>query len=138
CRRRFLLAGVAAGEAVLDLGCGEGEFSAALARAGARPVGVDVADAALRRARGRHPGLDFRPAGPSEPLPLADGSVDVVWASEVLGFVVDTARTLSEVRRVLRPEGRLLVTTPAHGRLRTLVRGLDRDLDPLGPALRFY
>jgi ubiquinone/menaquinone biosynthesis C-methylase UbiE len=137
-RRRFLLADVSAGEAVLDLGCGEGAFSALLAEAGAWPIGVDVAEAALRRARKRHPELDLRHAAPGEPLPLEDGAVDIVWASEVLAFVVDTARTLSEVRRVLRPEGRLLVTTPAHGRLRALVRGLDGDLDPLGPALRFY
>jgi len=137
-RRGFLLAHVAFGEAVLDLGCGEGAFSAGLAAAGARPVGVDVAGEALRRARERHPGLDFRRAAPGEPLPLEDGAVDVVWASEVLAFVPDTARVLAEVRRVLRPEGRLLVTTPAHGRVRGLVRGLDTDLDPLGPALRFY
>ena len=64
--------------------------------------------------------------------------MDIVWASEVLAFVPDTARVLSEVRRVLGRGGRLLVTTPSHGRVRTLVRGLGADLDPLGPALRFY
>jgi ubiquinone/menaquinone biosynthesis C-methylase UbiE len=137
-RRGFLLAHVAPGDAVLDLGCGEGAFSAALAEAGARPVGVDVAEAALRRARERHPELDFRRAAPGEPLPLEDAAVDAVWASEVLAFVPDTARVLSEVRRVLRPEGQLLVTTPSHSRIRALLRGLDDDLDPVGPALRFY
>lgn len=137
-RRGFLLAHVAPEDAVLDLGCGEGAFSAVLAGAGGRPVGVDVAEAALRRARELHPDLDFRRAAPGEPLPLDDGAVDVVWASEVLAFVPDSARVLSEVRRVLRPGGRLLVTTPFHGRVRALVRGLDADLDPLGAALRFY
>jgi ubiquinone/menaquinone biosynthesis C-methylase UbiE len=137
-RRRFLMAHVEPGQTVLDLGCGEGAFTALLAKAGAQPVGVDVADEALRRARTGHADLDFRRAGPGEPLPLADGSVDLVWASEVLAFVPDTAHVLSEVRRVLRSEGRILVTTPAHGRVRALVHGLDRDLDPLGPALRFY
>jgi len=137
-RRGFLLDHVTRGDAVLDLGCGEGAFTAALAEAGARPVGVDVAEAALERARELHPDLDFRRAGPGEPLPLDDAAVDVVWASEVLAFVPDTARVLSEVRRVLRPEGALLVTTPNHGRCRPLVRVLAADLDPLGPALRFY
>jgi SAM-dependent methyltransferase len=137
-RRRFLIEHVTRGAAVLDLGCGEGAFTAVLAEAGARPVGVDVAEAALERARERHPDLDFRRASPGEPLPLEDGAVDVVWASEVLAFVPDTARVLSEVRRVLRPEGALLVTTPNHGRVRALARGLTGDLDPLGPALRFY
>jgi ubiquinone/menaquinone biosynthesis C-methylase UbiE len=137
-RRDFLLGHVAPGDDVLDLGCGEGAFAAALAEAGARPIGVDVAPAALERAHARHPDLDLRLAAPGEPLPLGDGIVDVVWASEVLAFVPDTARVLSEVRRVLRPDGRLLVTTPNHGRVRALVRGLSADLDPLGPALRFY
>jgi ubiquinone/menaquinone biosynthesis C-methylase UbiE len=137
-RRRFLLEHVARGHTVLDLGCGEGAFTAALAGVGARPIGVDVSEVALRRARERHPDLDLRAAAPGGQLPLEDGAVDVVWASEVLAFVPDTARVLSEVRRVLRPEGRLLVTTSSHGRLRALVRGLDADLDPLGPALRFY
>jgi ubiquinone/menaquinone biosynthesis C-methylase UbiE len=137
-RLGFLLAQVESGDAVLDLGSGEGAFTAALAEVGARPVGVDVAEAALSRARERHPDLDFRRAAPGEALPLDDAAVDVVWASEVLAFVPDTARMLSEVRRVLRPEGRLLVTTPSHGRVRALVRGLEADLDPLGPALRFY
>jgi ubiquinone/menaquinone biosynthesis C-methylase UbiE len=52
------------------------------------------------------------------PLPFKDNSFDVVWASEVIEHVADTARWLSEVRRVLAPSGRLLVTTPSHGRLR--------------------
>lgn len=137
-RRNLLLAHAAPGDDVLDLGCGEGAFAAALAGAGARPIGVDVAAAALERARERHPDLDLRRAAPGEPLPLEDASVDLVWASEVLAFVPDTAHVLSEVRRVLRPEGRLLVTTPNHSRVRALMRGLSGDLDPLGPALRFY
>jgi len=137
-RRGFLLAHVQAGQTVLDLGCGEAAFTAELVQAGARAIGVDVAEAAVRRARERHPDLDLRRASPGEPLPLEDAAVDVVWASEVLAFVPDTTRTLSEVRRVLRPDGHLLVTTPAHGRIQALVRGLDHALDPLGPALRFY
>jgi len=137
-RRDFLLANVAPGDDVLDLGSGDGSFSAALAEAGARPVAVDVSAAAVDRARARHPALDVRHAPAGAPLPLDDAAVDVAWASEVLAFVPDTARLLSEVRRVLRPAGRLLVTTPYHGRVRTLVRGLGEDFDPVGPTLRHY
>lgn len=137
-RLRFLLAHVARGDAVLDLGCGEGAFSVALAAAGARPVGVDVSVTALERAHARHPQLDLRRAPPGGSLPLADGEVGVVWASEVLGFVADTAHMLSEVRRVLAPAGCLLVTTPCHGRAKVLVRGLGDEFDPVGPTLRFY
>ncbi len=69
-RRAFLLDNVSAGDTVLDLGCGTGEFSAALAGAGAVPIGVDVAAEALRRAAERTPGLDLRLWSDGDPLPL--------------------------------------------------------------------
>src|SRR5712664_1569017 len=62
-RRRFLLDRVKPGDRALDLGCGDGVFTAELAAAGARPVGADVAEAALERARANHPDLDFRLVG---------------------------------------------------------------------------
>ncbi|HWI07422.1 MAG TPA: class I SAM-dependent methyltransferase [Solirubrobacteraceae bacterium] len=114
-RRAFLLGQVRPGDSVLDLGCGAGEFSAELLQAGCMPVGVDVAREALRRAQERLPGADLRLWADGEPLPLDDASVDAVWAGEVIEHVVDVAPWLSEVRRVLRPQGTLLVTTPHHG-----------------------
>jgi ubiquinone/menaquinone biosynthesis C-methylase UbiE len=137
-RRSFLLSAVNSGDRALDLGCGAGDFTAALAGAGANAVGVDVAEAALVRARTRHPGLDFRLAAIDCPLPFEDNAFDVVWASEVIEHVADTARWLSEVRRVLAPRGTLLVTTPSHGRLRVALGGIDRFSDPLGDHLHLY
>ena len=72
------------------------------------------------------------------PLPVEDASFDLVWASEVIEHVADTARWLSEVRRVLVPRGRLLLTTPSHGRLRVAVGGVERFSDPLGDHLHLY
>lgn len=140
-RRGFLLARVQPGDRVLDVGCADGSFCAELARAGARPLGIDVAARAVGRARERHPGLSFEVVEAHGPWPLQDASFDVVWASEVIEHVADTARWLSEVRRVLRPAGRLLVTTPNHGRLRRTAMALTRfesHFDPLGQHLRFY
>lgn len=137
-RRRFLLAEVRAGERALDMGFGAGDFTAALAEAGARPLGVEVAEAALERATSRHPELDFRLVPIEGPLPLEDCSFELVWASEVIEHVIDTARWLSEVRRVLAPGGRLLVTTPSHGRLRVALLGLERFSEPLGDHLHLY
>jgi SAM-dependent methyltransferase len=137
-RRGFLAETVRAGERALDLGCGAGDFTAALAKAGASPVGVDVAEAALRRARERHPGLDFRLVPLDGPLPLEDCEFGLVWASEVIEHVADTARWLSEVRRVLAPGGRLLLTTPSHGRLRLMLGGVERFSEPLGDHLHLY
>ena len=137
-RCRFLLSSVSVGERVLDLGCGQGDFTAALAAHGAAPLGIEVAEAALARARSRHPGLEFGRAALDAPLPLPDNRFDAVWAGEVIEHVADTARWLSEVRRVLRPRGRLLLTTPDHGRLRLLAGGIERYSEPLGDHLHLY
>lgn len=137
-RRRFLLAHLRPGLRVLDIGCGEGPFTALIAAAGAEVIGAEVAEAALQRARRRHPGLAFERVELDGPLPFADGAFELVWASEVIEHVADTARWLSELRRVLVPAGRLLLTTPAHGRLRLLVGGIERFSEPLGDHLHLY
>jgi SAM-dependent methyltransferase len=140
-RRALLLSEVRAGQRVLDLGCGAGRFVAALRDAGADPVGVEIAPAALERARRNVPGADLRLAEPDGTLPLDHGSVDVVWCSEVLEHAADTLHLLTEARRVLRRGGRLVVTTPSHGRLKAVAIALarfDAHFDPLGGHLRFY
>lgn len=149
-RERFLLERLR-GEAdrieraprVLDVGCGEGQFADALARAGAEVLAVDVAGEAVRRARKRHPQLDIRLVEPEAALPLADAGFDVVWAGETIEHVADTAGWLSELRRVLRSGGVLLLSTPDHGPLSRLRLGLDRRafearFQPRSDHLRFY
>jgi SAM-dependent methyltransferase len=141
-RRRFLLANVAAGDRVLDLGCGDGAFAAELVRVGAAVVAVDVAEEALRRARERVPGLDARLAREHAPLPVDEDAADVVWAGEVLEHVADVVGLLADVRRVLRWGGTLLVTTPYHGRLSlaalALSGGFEAHFDPHADHLRFF
>jgi SAM-dependent methyltransferase len=137
-RRRFLREHVRSGDRVLDLGCGEGTFTALLAQTGAEAVGVEVAESALRRARAAHPEIGFLLSPVDGPLPLEDAAFDVVWASEVIEHVADTARWLSEIRRVLRPAGRLLLTTPHHRRLAVLFGGLERYAEPLSDHLHLY
>src|SRR5947209_13979794 len=137
-RVRFLLGEVRPLDRVLDLGSGNGDFTAEAAKGAASVVGVEVAQAAVDRAHARHPELDFRRAPIDGPLPLADGAFDLVWASEVIEHVADTARWLSEVRRVLAPGGRLLLSTPSHGRLRVLLGGVEQFSEPLGDHLHLY
>ena len=142
-RRRFLLEHVAAGERVLDVGCGEGWFADELLRAGTQVVGIDVAEEPLRRAFERDRKLDLRVVDADGPWPLDDASFDVVWAGETIEHVADTAGWLSEIRRVLRPGGRLLLSTPGHGPSRVLWlalsrRAFDAHFDPRTDHLRFY
>jgi 2-polyprenyl-3-methyl-5-hydroxy-6-metoxy-1,4-benzoquinol methylase len=133
----------AGAKSVLDVGCGAGEITAALARAGFDVVGVDIAEEALRRARVRTPELDLRRAEVGGEWPLADASYDAVWAGETIEHVTDTAAWLSEVRRVLRSGGVLLLSTPAHERLTLLglalsARRFEERFDPRADHVRFY
>jgi len=140
-RRALLLGELRPGDRVLDLGCGTGRFVAAARDAGADVVGVDIAERALERARRVAPGADLRLVSDDGTLPLGHGEVDLVWCSEVLEHVPDTAGFLTEVRRVLRRGGRLLLTVPDHGRLKRTLLALARyepHYDPLGQHLRFY
>jgi ubiquinone/menaquinone biosynthesis C-methylase UbiE len=128
---------------VLDVGCGEGHFAAALLRGGAEIVAVDVATEPLLRARERHPDLDTRLIEPEAPLPLDDSSFDMVWAGETIEHVADTAGWLSELRRVLCSGGLLLLSTPNHDRLLRFWLALRRGafearFDPRSDHLRFY
>jgi 2-polyprenyl-3-methyl-5-hydroxy-6-metoxy-1,4-benzoquinol methylase len=137
-RCEFLRSAVRSGDRALDLGCGDGTFTAQLARTGADAIGVDVAQAAVRRAAARWRSLQFRLIEIEGPLPFEAGSFDVVWCSEVIEHIADTARWLSEVRRVLAPGGRLLLTTPNHGRMRLALGGIERFSEPLGDHLHLY
>src|SRR5204862_1443083 len=119
-----------AADAALDLGCGDGRLTGELSAKVV--VGADVSQVALSRARQRLPdAVELVELGPGQDLPFADSEFDLVLCAETLEHVQDVQRMLSEVRRVLRPGGRLAVTTPAHS-------FLMRAPDPLSPHLRFF
>jgi ubiquinone biosynthesis O-methyltransferase len=102
------------GQTVLDLGCGGGFMSEALAKRGAKVIGVDVSRGAIAIAK-RHAasgGLAIRYLVASgEDLPLPDASVDCVVCVDVLEHVRSLDQVLDEIRRVLRPGGVFLFDT---------------------------
>lgn len=141
-RASFLLSHVHDGQLILDLGCGDGAFSELMVEhAAVTLTAADVAEAALVRARAR-PRLGDRASFivvPFDgPLPLPDNAFDLVWAGEVIEHVADTARWLSEVRRVLRPGGELVLSTPNHTRLGLAWGGIAPFSPPLGDHLHLY
>lgn len=98
--------------AVLDLGCGPGRMTAALAGrvAGGRAIGTDPTAAMLALAPAA-PGVEYRRMEAGR-LPLSDGEVDVVFTCLVLGGLLEPGllgRTAAEVERVLAPGGLLLL-----------------------------
>lgn len=115
---------IAAGDRLLDMGCGGGRHAFAALRRGARVVAFDADGGELKQVRdmadamateGEVPGQGASLAvqGDALALPFADGSFDRIIAAEVLEHIPDDRGALAELARVLAPGGRIAVTVPA-------------------------
>jgi SAM-dependent methyltransferase len=103
------LAGEVAGRRILDAGCGSGPIAAALRDRGATVTGFDSSAGMLELARRRlGPDADLHLADLSGPLPFPDAAYDDVIAALVLHYLQDWTAPPAELRRVLKPGGRLI------------------------------
>ena len=136
--RRLTAEGVVRpGDAVLDACCGTGDLAIAAARAGGRVTGLDFSEPMLERARRKSDAVDWV-RGDLLELPFPDGSFDAATVGFGVRNVTDIERALAELRRAVRPGGRLAIleiTTP-RGPLRHFY-GLwfDRIVPLLGKAV---
>jgi SAM-dependent methyltransferase len=104
-------AGIGPGDAVLDVACGTGVVAREAARRvgpGGRVAGIDASPGMLAVARAYGGPIDYR-LGSAEALPFADAAFDAVVSQFGLMFFGDRAAAIAEMRRVLRPGGRLAV-----------------------------
>ena len=116
--------GARAGERVLDIAAGTGTSSAALAKSGAEVVALDFSPGMIEEGRKQHSELTFV-EGDAKQLPFPAGSFDAVTISFGLRNVNDPHKALREMRRVLKPGGRLVVCEFSHPE-RALVTGAYR------------
>ncbi|KAB0638878.1 glycosyltransferase [Burkholderia stagnalis] len=102
------------GKDVLDIACGEGYGSALLATRARSVIGVDIDVGVVEHASQRYNSLrnlNFK-AGSVTAIPLADASVDVVVSFETIEHLAEQDDMLAEIRRVLRPAGMLVISSP--------------------------
>ena len=121
-RRVTAAAVVRPGDRVLDACCGTGDLALAALVCGGRVTGVDFSEPMLERARGKAPELEWI-RGDLLELPFADASFDAATVGFGVRNVDDVRRALSELRRVLRPGGRV---------------GILEITRPRGPLAPFY
>jgi len=103
--------GTAAGDVVLDVGCGVGGPARRLADlVGCRVIGLDVVGDVLRSAAKRPGPRVWYVAGSADALPIGSGTVDQAWSLGVVAHIADLPAMASELSRVLRPGGAVAVT----------------------------
>ena len=129
------LAGDVAGRRILDAGCGSGPLFAALRDRGAVVTGFDKSAGMLELARRRlGDDADLRVADLGGPLPFPDDTFDDVTASLVLHYLQDWGPALAELRRVLKPGGRLIASVDHPFAINTMHREALRSGWAKAPA----
>src|SRR5262249_16303052 len=113
--RYFFALQFCAGKSVLDVASGEGYGSALLATVASRVIGVDAAHDAIRHATENYfdHNLSFQ-CGQAAQLPVGTASIEVVVSFETLEHLCEQEQFLCEIKRVLRPGGLLVMSTPDH------------------------
>ena len=96
------------GQTILDLAAGTGSSSVAFTGPDIKVIATDFSEGMLAEGRKRHPELDFRFADATK-LPFEDASVDAVTISFGIRNVVDVPKALTEMYRVLKPGGRVVI-----------------------------
>lgn len=90
------------GRKALDLGCREGKQTRLLRSRGYEVVSIDVEKVFE----------DAQVIDANQPLPFEDNQFDLIWSSEVIEHLADPAQTLTELRRITKPGGEIILTTP--------------------------
>lgn len=98
---------------VLDIASGEGYGSEILSRTAKHVYGVDIDEASVKHAQGKYKthNLEYL-VGSCTEIPLPDASVDIVVSFETIEHITDHEKMMHEVKRVLRPDGMLIISSP--------------------------
>ncbi len=124
---------------VLDLGCGNGSFSARLASHGFEVTGVDFSASGIERARSNFPALHFQQHDLQQPLAAGYSQrFDAVVSTEVIEHLLLPRMVMQNARFALKPGGHLIVTTPFHGYAKNLLLALTNGFDGHWHPLRDY
>ncbi len=124
------------GERILDLGCGTGQLSAAIAEAGARVTGLDLSREMLEEARAHYPHIEFV-EGNAADFTLAE-PVDAIFSNAALHWVKNAEGVAASVERALRPNGRFVAELGGRGNIRTILAAFRAEIGDEAKFPWFY
>lgn len=121
---------------VLDIGCGNGSLSNLIARLGYEVVGIEDSLTGFMTAKQSYPECKFIHASVYD-IPYSDleGSFDIVISAEVIEHLVYPRELIKAVKKCLKPNGSLILTTPYHGYLKNLALAITGKMDSHFTAL---
>ncbi len=120
------------GERILDVGCGNGDLTAAIAAAGAIPTGIDLSEEMVDRARLKHPELHFQVEDICHYK--SDERFDAVFSNAALHWIKDAPAAARSIRLALRAGGRFVAEFAGNGNLAILTAAMKQALEEHGYA----
>ena len=122
----------AAGERILDLGCGTGTLAAAIAESGARVTGIDLDANMIEKAQAAFPAIPFRLADAVEFT--VDEPQDAVFSNAALHWMTEPERVIARVAAALRPGGRFVAELGGKGNVHAIHESLFAAMEAEGIA----
>ncbi len=99
------------GELVLDVGCGDGVVGAFLQeKAGVKVTGIDISEEAVKKAKEK--GVDAKVYSSEQKFPFENDAFDKVFWGDNIEHLFDPAQTIKEIRRVLKKDGKIILSCP--------------------------
>lgn len=128
---------------IVDFGCGNGKILGEIKKINpkAKLIGLDISGTALEEAKRNFPEVEIYKIIDGEKFPLSDKLVDFIFSSEVIEHIYDTENAFSEIARILKSGGKILLTTPYHGFVKNLLIALfafNKHFNPIGAHIRFF
>lgn len=120
------------GERILDVGCGTGDLTAAIAAAGANPTGIDLSEEMVGRARLKHPGLDVLVENACQYR--TDVQFDAVFSNAALHWIQDGPAVVRTIWLALREGGRFVAEFAGNGNVEVLTSAIKQALEEHGYA----
>lgn len=126
---------------ILEAGCGAAAFTPYLAQCTNHMRACDISSEQIKKNSEAFPDIHFFTQDLGSSLACETDSMDIIWCSEVLEHLFDPAYAVREFYRVLKPEGKLLVTVPYHGGFKNILIALfkwNEHFSADNPHIRFF